>query len=150
MLVILCRLPEKGRKEIEDIVEEMKERQGRKRNRKKSEKKTKKKKKKKKKKKNRRNKIIPPLPLLATRIAGLEYQLDAPVMLNARHLRHTQPPQILNIHSLNNKNETILDRPKLLLLQNIEVILISYILNSGTLLQLSSVYEIAEFLPSVS
>ena len=31
--VILCRLPEKGRKEIEEIVEEMKEEQGRKRNR---------------------------------------------------------------------------------------------------------------------
>ena len=26
LLVILCRLPEKGRKEIEEIVEEMKER----------------------------------------------------------------------------------------------------------------------------
>ena len=31
--VILCRLPEKGRKEVEEIVEEMKERDGRKRNR---------------------------------------------------------------------------------------------------------------------
>ena len=31
--VILCRLPEKGRKEIEEIVEEIKEGQGRKRNR---------------------------------------------------------------------------------------------------------------------
>ena len=30
--VILCRLPEKGRKEIEEIVEEIKERQGRNRN----------------------------------------------------------------------------------------------------------------------
>ena len=29
--VILCRFPEKGRKEIEEIVEEMKEGQGRKR-----------------------------------------------------------------------------------------------------------------------
>ena len=28
--VILCRLPEKGRKEIEEIVEEMKERTGKK------------------------------------------------------------------------------------------------------------------------
>ena len=35
--VILCRLPEKGRKEIEERVEEMKEGQGRKRNRNESE-----------------------------------------------------------------------------------------------------------------
>ena len=35
--VILCHLPEKGRKEIEEIVEEMKEGQGRKRNRNESE-----------------------------------------------------------------------------------------------------------------
>ena len=35
--VILCRLPEKGRKEIEDIVEQMKEGNGRKRNRNESE-----------------------------------------------------------------------------------------------------------------
>ena len=35
--VILCRLPEKGRKEIEERVEEMKERDGRKRNRNESE-----------------------------------------------------------------------------------------------------------------
>ena len=60
--VILCRLPEKGRKEIEERVEEMKERdreergtvkkegQGRKRN---------------------RNESEEPLPLPTTRIAGL-------------------------------------------------------------------------------
>ena len=35
--VILCRLPEKGRKEIEEIIEEMKEEHGRKRNRNESE-----------------------------------------------------------------------------------------------------------------
>ena len=35
--VILCRLPEKGRKDIGEIVEEMKEEQGRKRNRNESE-----------------------------------------------------------------------------------------------------------------
>ena len=35
--IILCRLPERGRKEIEEIVEEMKEGQGRKRNRNESE-----------------------------------------------------------------------------------------------------------------
>ena len=56
--VILCRLPEKGRKEIEEIVEEMKawnrEERGTGM-----------------KVKNRRNKNIPPLPLPATRIAGL-------------------------------------------------------------------------------
>ena len=56
--VILCRLPEKGRKEIEEIVEEMKETireeigTGMK-------------------VRNRRNKNIPHLPLPATRIAGL-------------------------------------------------------------------------------
>ena len=37
MRVILCRLPEKGRKEIEERVEEIKEGQGRKRNRNESE-----------------------------------------------------------------------------------------------------------------
>ena len=35
--VILCRLPEKGRKETEEIIEEMKEEHGRKRNRNESE-----------------------------------------------------------------------------------------------------------------
>ena len=47
--VILCRLPEKGRKEIEERVEEMKERD----------------------REERGNKNIPPLPLPTTRIAGL-------------------------------------------------------------------------------
>ena len=55
---IWCHLPEKGRKEIEEIVEEMKER-----NRKKEEQEWK--------WRNRRNKNIPPLPLPAARIAGL-------------------------------------------------------------------------------
>ena len=48
---------------VEEIVEEMKDSDGRKRNRNESE-------------KNRRNKNIPPLPLPATRIAGLA-QLEA-------------------------------------------------------------------------
>ena len=56
--VILCRLPETGRKEIEEIVEEMKENTG-----KKEEQEWK--------WRNRRNKNIPLLPLPATRIAGL-------------------------------------------------------------------------------
>ena len=77
--VILCRLPEKGRKEIEEIVKEMKERD-------REEKGTGMKvQKKKKKKKNRRNKNIPtpstltcykdsrPCPTVS------QYQLDAPV-----------------------------------------------------------------------
>ena len=55
--VILCHLPEKGRKEIEDIVEEMKGEW------KKEEQEWK--------WRNRRNKNIPPVPLPATRIAGL-------------------------------------------------------------------------------
>ena len=55
--VILCHLPEKGRKEIEEIVEEMKERD-------REERRTGMKVKK-------QNKNIPPLPLPATRIAGL-------------------------------------------------------------------------------
>ena len=56
--VILCRLPEKGRKETEEIAEEMKERTG-----KKEEQEWK--------WRNRRNKNITSLPLPATRIAGL-------------------------------------------------------------------------------
>ena len=56
--VILCRLPEKGRRQIEEIVEEMKER-----DREERETGTK--------WRNRRNDNIPPLPLPATRIAGL-------------------------------------------------------------------------------
>ena len=55
--VILCHLPEKRRREIEEIVEEMKER-----NRKERGTGVKVKK---------QNKNIPPLPLPATRIAGL-------------------------------------------------------------------------------
>ena len=54
--VILCHLPEKGRTEIEEIVEAMKERD---------------KEKQEWKWRNRRNKNIPPLPLPARRIAGL-------------------------------------------------------------------------------
>ena len=56
--VILCRLPEKGRKEIEEIVDEMKERTGKKEEQEWEW-------------RNRRNKNIPLLPLPATRIAGL-------------------------------------------------------------------------------
>ena len=56
---ILCRLPEKGRKEIKEIVEEeTKDKDREERGTGKSE-------------KNRRNRKIPPLPLSATRIAGL-------------------------------------------------------------------------------
>ena len=55
--VILCRLPEKGRKEIEERVEEMKERDREERGTGKW--------------RNRRNKNIPPLPLPTTKIAGL-------------------------------------------------------------------------------
>ena len=70
--VIVCPLPKKGRKEIEEIVEEMKEEQGRKRNRNERE---------------ETEEIPPPphLPLPATKIVGLaqlhvnQYQLDAPV-----------------------------------------------------------------------
>ena len=62
--VKLCRLLEKGIKEIEEIVEEMKERNKEYRG-------TGMKVKKKKQKKNRRNKHIPPPPLPATMIAGL-------------------------------------------------------------------------------
>ena len=56
--VILCRLPEKGRKEIEERVEEMKERDREERGTVM-------------KVKKQRNKNIPPLPLPTTRIAGL-------------------------------------------------------------------------------
>ena len=56
--VILCPLPEKGRKKIEEIVEEMKER-----DRKKDQQERK--------RRNRRNKNIPFLPLPAKRIVGL-------------------------------------------------------------------------------
>ena len=56
--VILCRLPEKGRKEIEERVEEMKERGREERGTGM-------------KVKKQRNKNIPPLPLPTTRIAGL-------------------------------------------------------------------------------
>ena len=62
-------LRERKKRDRSDSRGEEREGQGRKRNRNKSEKK-------KKKKKNRRNKIIPPLPLPATRIAGLA-QLEA-------------------------------------------------------------------------
>ena len=55
---LLCRLPEKGRKEIDETVEEIKERG---REEKGSGMKV----------KNRRNNNILPLPLPATRIAGL-------------------------------------------------------------------------------
>ena len=54
--VILCRLPEKGRKEIEERVEEMKERDREKRGTG---------------MKVKKQKNIPPLPLPTTRIAGL-------------------------------------------------------------------------------
>ena len=53
--VILCRLPERGSEEIEEILEEMKQKEG----------------KKEWKWRNRRNKNIPPIPLPAKRIAGL-------------------------------------------------------------------------------
>ena len=56
--VILCRLPEKGGREIEEIVEEMMEMDRRERKMNESE-------------ETRRNKNIPPLPLPTTRIAGL-------------------------------------------------------------------------------
>ena len=56
--VILCCLPEKGRKETEEIVEEIKERNREERGTGM-------------KVKNRRNKNIPSLPLPATRIADL-------------------------------------------------------------------------------
>ena len=56
--VILCHLLEKGRKEIEETAEETKEK-----DRRKEEQEWK--------WRNRRNKNIPPLPLPATRIAGL-------------------------------------------------------------------------------
>ena len=55
--VIFCHLPEKGRKEIEEIVEEMKERDREERG---TGMKVKK-----------QNKNIPPLPFPATRTAGL-------------------------------------------------------------------------------
>ena len=55
--VILCCLPEKGRREIEEIVEEMKEKNREERKMNESEK--------------ARDKNIPPLPLPAARIAGL-------------------------------------------------------------------------------
>ena len=55
--VILCRLPEKGRKEIEEIVEEMKERNREERGTGMKGKK--------------QNKNIPPLPLPTSTIAGL-------------------------------------------------------------------------------
>ena len=55
--VILCRFPEKGRNEVEKVVEEMKG--------------TGKKDEQERKWKNRKNKNISPLPLPATRIAGL-------------------------------------------------------------------------------
>ena len=51
----LCRLPEKGRKETEEIVEEMKEREENGTGM----------------KVKKQSKNIPPLPLPATRIAGL-------------------------------------------------------------------------------
>ena len=54
--VILCRLPEKGRKEIEEIAEKMG--QGRKRNRNESE-------------ETEEIETFPTLPLPATKIAGL-------------------------------------------------------------------------------
>ena len=56
--VILCRLPEKGRKEIEESRGDEREGQGRKRNRNESE-------------ETEEIKNIPPLPLPTTRIAGL-------------------------------------------------------------------------------
>ena len=59
--VILCCLPENGRKEIEEIVEETRKRDGIE------------KKQQELKWRNRRNKNIPPLPLPATRIAGLAH-----------------------------------------------------------------------------
>ena len=55
--VILCRLPEKGRKVIEEIVEEIKERDREERNRNESE--------------ETEEIKTSPLPLPATRIAGL-------------------------------------------------------------------------------
>ena len=59
--VVLCHLPEKGRKEIEEIKEGMKERKrgtGKKENKNESE-------------ETEEIKTSPPLPLPATRIAGL-------------------------------------------------------------------------------
>ena len=57
LLVILCHLPEKGRREIEEIVEDG---QGRKRKMNESE-------------ETEEIKTFPPLPLPAARIAGLAY-----------------------------------------------------------------------------
>ena len=82
--VILCRLPEKGRREIEEIVEEMKERnREKKRNTNESE-------------EIEEIKTAPstltcyknsrPYPAVS------QYQLDAPVILDTRHRRTTQPP----------------------------------------------------------
>ena len=65
--VILCHIPKKGRKEIEEIGEEMKERDREERGKCKW--------------KNRRNKNIPLYPKLATRPCPTvsQYHLDAPV-----------------------------------------------------------------------
>ena len=76
--VILCSLPEKGRKEIEEIAEEMKKGDREERGTGMKEKKL-------------RNKNIPPLPLPATRTVS-QYQLDARVTQDIRHLCHTRPP----------------------------------------------------------
>ena len=83
LLVILCRLPEKGRRGIEEIVEAMKEGQGRKRKRKESE-------------DTEEIKHSPsthtcckdsrPCPTVS------QYQLDALVTQDTRHLCHTRPP----------------------------------------------------------
>ena len=83
--VILCCLPEKGRKELEEIVEEMKERDREERG-------TGMKGKKQKKKKQTVPSTLTcykdskPCPTVS------QYQLDAPVTQDTRHLRHTQPP----------------------------------------------------------
>ena len=67
--VILCRLPEQGRREIEEIVEEVKKRDRGERKMNESE--------------GTEEKKFPPLPLPAASTAGLvqlsQYQLDAPV-----------------------------------------------------------------------
>ena len=81
--VILCRLPEKGRKEIEEIVEEIKERTG-----KKEEQEWK--------WRNRRNKKHSPSTLTCYKDSRpcptvSQYQLDAPVPWGTGHLRTTRP-----------------------------------------------------------
>ena len=77
--VILCRLPEKGRKEMEEVVEEMKERDREERG-------------KWKKVKEQKKRHYFPSTLTCCRPTVSQYQLDAPVTKATEHLRFTQPP----------------------------------------------------------